>query len=193
MVNVLYYHQTDLDVINMETKNFTYGIPSEKDRDLRKTIEFFKHNRCVRITMANHKTFSLFVSGYEMKSYRIFLGPELRYKKDNRVIIPVDYIISAERIAASEVDTAYKGQTTLKRGDFEDDGFVRSGKDFFQVIRYAHQQGKPIRVYLSDNRVLDGVSTGMNEQSAGIRLSDGRVVQVFYDWVDRIIPVNHEI
>lgn len=189
MVCVLYYYQTHLTIINMETKNFTYGIPSEKDRDLRKTIEFFKHNRSVRITMANDKTFSLFVSGYEMKSFRIFLGPELRYKKDDRVIIPVDYIISAEHIPASEVETTYKGQTTLKRGDFESDGFVRSGKDFFQVIRYAHQRGKSIRVYLSDNRVLDGVSTGMNEQSAGIRLSDGRVVQVFYDWVDRVVPL----
>ena len=177
--------------------DFTYGINAESERNLASTLEYFKDAQRrklgVRVVTANEMTFQMIVSGFDLKSYRVHLSPVSDDHKANRVIIPVDYIISAERIAASEVDTAYKGQTTLKRGDFEDGGFVRSGKDFFQVIRYAHQQGKPIRVYLSDNRVLNGVSTGMNEQSAGIRLSDGRVVQIFYDWVDRIIPVNHEI
>ncbi|HBX7159572.1 TPA: hypothetical protein MIB31_26920, partial [Klebsiella pneumoniae] len=79
------------------------------------------------------------------------------------------------------------------RGDLEDAGYKRSGRDFFQVIRYAHQQGKSIRVYLSDNRVIEGVSTGMNEQSVGVRLPEGNLIQIFYDWVDRIIPLNQEI
>lgn len=129
------------------------------------------------------------VTGFDMKSSRVYFSPMSDDNKANRVIIPVDYIISAEVIAASEVDTTYKGQTTLKRGDLEDEGYTRSGKDFFQVIRFAHQQGKSIRVYLSDNRVLEGVSTGMNEQSVGIRLSDGKTIQAFYDWVDRIVPL----
>ncbi|MDH8100491.1 hypothetical protein QIG22_21460 [Klebsiella pneumoniae] len=174
--------------------DFTYGINAESERNLASTLEYFKDAQRrklgVRVVTANEMTFQMIVSGFDLKSYRVYLSPVSDDHKANRVIIPVDYIISAEHIPASEVDTAYKGQTTLKRGDFEDGGFVRSGKDFFQVIRYAHQQGKPIRVYLSDNRVLNGVSTGMNEQSAGIRLSDGRVVQIFYDWVDRIIPLN---
>lgn len=177
--------------------DFTYGIDAEKERNLNTTMDYFKNAQRrklpVRVVTANELVFSMLVTGFDIKSHRIYLSPLTDDHKANRVIIPVDYIISAEHIAASEVDTAYKGQTTLKRGDFEDGGFVRSGKDFFQVIRYAHQQGKPIRVYLSDNRVLNGVSTGMNEQSAGIRLSDGRVVQIFYDWVDRIIPLNQEI
>ncbi|MGK5716047.1 hypothetical protein ACSNLR_22940 [Klebsiella pneumoniae] len=177
--------------------DFTYGIDAEKERNLNTTMDYFKNAQRrklpVRVVTANELVFSMLVTGFDIKSHRIYLSPLTDDHKANRVIIPVDYIISAEHIAASEVDTAYKGQTTLKRGDFEDGGFVRSGKDFFQVIRYAYQQGKPIRVYLSDNRVLNGVSTGMNEQSAGIRLSDGRVVQIFYDWVDRIIPLNQEI
>ncbi|HBR5661106.1 TPA: hypothetical protein ACMEW7_004158 [Klebsiella pneumoniae] len=177
--------------------DFTYGINAESERNLASTLEYFKDAQRrklgVRVVTANEMTFQMIVSGFDLKSYRVYLSPVSDDHKANRVIIPVDYIITAEHIPASEVDTAYKGQTTLKRGDFEDGGFVRSGKDFFQVIRYAHQQGKPIRVYLSDNRVLNGVSTGMNEQSAGIRLSDGRVVQIFYDWVDRIIPLNQEI
>ncbi|HCT4801003.1 TPA: hypothetical protein OTY60_003141 [Klebsiella michiganensis] len=177
--------------------DFTYGIDAENERNLNTTMDYFKNAQRrklpVRVVTANELVFSMLVTGFDIKSHRIYLSPLTDNHKANRVIIPVDYIISAEHIAASEVDTAYKGQTTLKRGDFEDSGFVRSGKDFFQVIRYAHQQGKPIRVYLSDNRVLNGVSTGMNEQSAGIRLSDGRVVQIFYDWVDRIIPLNQEI
>ncbi|HBS6507595.1 hypothetical protein [Klebsiella pneumoniae] len=177
--------------------DFTYGINAESERNLASTLEYFKDAQRrklgVRVVTANEMTFQMIVSGFDLKSYRVYLSPVSDDHKANRVIIPVDYIITAERIAVSDVDTAYKGQTTLKRGDFEDGGFVRSGKDFFQVIRYAHQQGKPIRVYLSDNRVLNGVSTGMNEQSAGIRLSDGRVVQIFYDWVDRIIPLNQEI
>lgn len=177
--------------------DFTYGINAESERNLASTLEYFKDAQRrklgVRVVTANEMTFQMIVSGFDLKSYRVYLSPVSDDHKANRVIIPVDYIISAEHIPASEVDTAYKGQLTIRRGDLEDAGYKRSGRDFFQVIRYAHQQGKPIRVYLSDNRVLNGVSTGMNEQSASIRLSDGRVVQIFYDWVDRIIPLNQEI
>ena len=46
------------------------------------------------------------------------------------IIIPVDYIITAERIAVSDVDTAYKGQLTIRRGDLEDAGPSDRGATF---------------------------------------------------------------
>ncbi|WP_154943724.1 hypothetical protein [Klebsiella grimontii] len=177
----------------MDKTDFTYGINAEKERDLSFVMSYFKHIQrsklTIRVVAANGQTFSMRVTGFDMKASRVYLSPMSDDMKANRVIIPVDYIISVEVIAASEVDTTYKGQTTLKRGDLEDEGYIRSGKDFFQVIRFAHQQNKSIRVYLSDNRVLEGASTGMNEQSVGIRLSDGKTIQVYYDWVDRIVPL----
>ncbi|WP_349950459.1 hypothetical protein [Klebsiella quasipneumoniae] len=33
------------------------------------------------------------------------------------------------------------------------------------------------------------MSTGMNEQSVGVRLPEGNLIQIFYDWVDRITPI----
>ncbi|MER0138920.1 phase 1 flagellin transcriptional repressor, partial [Klebsiella quasipneumoniae] len=36
---------------------------------------------------------------------------------------------------------------------------------------------------------IEGVSTGMNEQSVGVRLPEGNLIQIFYDWVDRITPI----
>ncbi len=177
--------------------DFTYGINAESERNLASTLEYFRDAQRrklgVRVVTANEMTFQMIVSGFDLKSYRVYLSPVSDDHKANRVIIPVDYIITAERIAVSDVDTAYKGQLTIRRGDLEDAGYKRSGRDFFQVIRYAHQQGKSIRVYLSDNRVIEGVSTGMNEQSVGVRLPEGNLIQIFYDWVDRIIPLNHEI
>ncbi|MGI1237600.1 hypothetical protein ACIAGK_20850 [Klebsiella quasipneumoniae subsp. similipneumoniae] len=173
--------------------DFTYGIDAEKERNLNTTMDYFKNAQRrklpVRVVTANELVFSMLVTGFDIKSHRIYLSPLTDDHKANRVIIPVDYIISAEHIAASEVDTAYKGQLTIRRGDLEDEGCKRSGRDFFQVIRFAHQQDKAVRVYLSDNRVIEGVSTGMNEQSVGLKLVMGNKIQLFYDWVDRVVPI----
>lgn len=177
----------------MNKADFTYGINAEKERDLSLIMAYFKHLKdhrlSVRVVAANSQEFSMRVTGFDLRSSRVYFAPFTDDARANRVIIPVEYIISAEVIAASEVDTTHKGQFTLRRGDFEDEGYVRSGRDFFQAIRFAHQRDKSIRVYLSDNRVLEGVSTGINAQSAGIRLTSGKVVQVFYDWVDRVVPL----
>ena len=177
----------------MNKTDFTYGINAEKERDLSLTMGYFKHLQSkrlpVRVVAADGQAFSMRVTGFDLRSSRIYFSPFTDDAKANRVIIPAEYIISAEVIDASEVDTIHKGQLTLRRGDFEDNGYIRSGRDFFQVIRYAYQQGKPIRVYLSDNRVLEGVSTCMNEQSVGLRLSNNKTIQLYYDWVDRIVPL----
>lgn len=177
----------------MNNCDFTYGINAEKERDLSVTMGYFKHLQrkklSVRVVAADGQSFSMRVTGFDLRSNRVYFSPYTDDTKANRVIIPVEFIISAEVIAASEVDTIHKGQLTLRRGDFEANGYVRSGKDFFQVIRFAHQQSKPIRVYLSDNRVLEGVSTGMNEQSVGLTLYDNKIIQLYYDWVDRIVPL----
>lgn len=175
-------------------KDFTYGIEAEKERDLGKTMSFFKNvqstRRPVNVTISNGQSFCMFVNGYHDRGERIYLGSSASYQKENRVIVPVDYIISVEQILMNEVYEACKGQLTIRRGDLESEGYRRSGRDFFQVIRFAHQQGKAIRVYLSDDRIIEGVSTGMNEQSANLRLPKGNRIQVFYDWVNRIIPIE---
>ena len=177
----------------MDTKDFTYGIPLKKERDLKKTMDYFKfiHSKHipVRVTAADGQYFCMHVNSFDNRGNRIFLGTLPFYEKENRVIIPVHYIISAEQILAEDVDKGYKGQLTIKRIDLEDAGFTPSGRDFFQVIRYAYQKEKGIRVYLSDNLIIEGVSTGMDEQSVGIRLPEGNMIQVFYDWVDRIVPI----
>ena len=176
----------------MDIKDFTYGIQAEMRRDLTKALGFFRHikttKRPVRITTADSRSFCLFVTGFDDGGKRVRLGNFSEHKL-NRVLIPVDYIISVEQILISEVDNDYRGQLTIKRGELEIDGYMPSGRDFFQVIRYAYQQNKSIRVYLSDSRIIEGVSTGMDEQSVGIRLHDGKLTQVFYDWVYQIIPV----
>lgn len=94
-----------------------------------------------------------------------------------------------EQILTSEIDNNSKGKLTIKRDDLESGGYKRCGRNFFQVIRYAHQQDKTIMVCLAENRITEGVSTGMDEQSAGIRLKEGKLIQIFYDWVDRIVPL----
>ncbi|HGL3854484.1 TPA: hypothetical protein ACKE3U_003813 [Klebsiella aerogenes] len=176
----------------MNTIDFTYGISAEKPRDLRKTMSFFHMvkatKRPVKITVANGRSFSLFVTSLDEGGKRVRLG-NFSDHKENRVMIPVDYIISSEQILIDDIDNAYKGQLTIKRGDLEDEGYKRSGRDFFQVIRFAHQQERAVRVYLSDNRVIEGVTTGMNEQSVGIKLVMGNKIQLFYDWVDRVVPI----
>lgn len=138
--------------------------------------------------MADGRCFCMYANYFDIKGGRIYLGTSPSYNKDNRVIVPVEYIASSEQIFIHDLDKSHKGQLTIKRHDFVEAGFVPSGRDFFQVIRNAYQQNKSIRVYLSDNRVLDGKSTGMNEQSLGMQLSTGNNIQIFYDWVDRIIP-----
>lgn len=177
----------------MDTKDFTYGIPLEKERNLKKTMDYFKfiHSKHipVRVAIADGRSFCMNVTNLDHRAKRIYLGTLPFYEKDNRIIIPVDYIISVEQILVSDIDTAYKGQVTIRRGDLEEEGYKRSGRDFFQVIRFAHQQGRAVRVYLSDNRVIEGVSTGMNEQSVGLKLVMGNKIQLFYDWVDRVAPI----
>lgn len=171
--------------------DLTLGIPAEKTRDLKKTMDYFKfinnRNLPVMVTIASGRNFRVNVNGFDAKSNRVYLGPSPVYDKENRIIIPIDYVISVEQILASEIDTIYKGQLTIRRGDLDDEGYKRSGLDFFQVIRHAHQHGNAIRVYLSDKRVIEGVSVGMNEQSVGIRLPQGNLIQIFYDWVERIV------
>ncbi|HHT4259145.1 TPA: hypothetical protein ACTYZB_004812 [Klebsiella variicola] len=177
----------------MTNDNIIYGIPEEKERDLSVTMAFFQNLRSkqpVRVVVADGQVFNLFINNFHVSGNRVYLGPTRSYEPDNRVIIPVDYIISVEQILLEEVDSTYKGKVTIKRGDLEEAGFKRSGRDFFQVIRYAYQQRKGIRVYLTDNRVIDGVSTGMNEQSVGIRLPEGKLIQVFYDWVNSITQID---
>lgn len=175
-------------------KDFTYGIEAEKERDLNKTMEYFKHARItakapMKIVMANELSFSMFITGDKPRDKKILLGPDFISDSKRQVTIPVEYIVSAEYISRDDVDKDYKGRLTVKRGDLEDEGYKRSGRDFFQVIRFAHQQERAVRVYLSDNRVIEGVSTGMNEQSVGLKLVMGNKIQLFYDWVDRVVPI----
>lgn len=176
------------------TKDFTYGIEAEKERDLGKTMEYFRYIQVtarspVRIVMANELSFSMFVTGTKPRDKKILLGPDFLSDSERQVTIPVEYIASVEYISRGDVDKDYKGRLTVKRGDLEEEGYKRSGRDFFQVIRFAHQQEKAVRVYLSDNRVIEGVSTGMNEQSVGLKLVMGNKIQLFYDWVDRVVPI----
>lgn len=176
------------------TKDFTYGIEAEKERNLGKTMEYFRYVQVtarspVRIVMANELSFSMFVTGTKPRDKKILLGPGFISDSKRQVTIPVEYIVSAEYISRDDVDKDYKGRLTVKRGDLEDEGYKRSGRDFFQVIRFAHQQERAVRVYLSDNRVIEGVSTGMNEQSVGLKLVMGNKIQLFYDWVDRVVPI----
>ncbi|HGH5397505.1 TPA: hypothetical protein ACJI3N_004074 [Raoultella planticola] len=104
----------------------------------------------------------------------MYLGPNFLYEKEKRVIIPVDYIISIEQILYDEVDASQIDSVTIKRGDPEDEGYKPYGRDFFRIIRQAYHDGKIIRIYLCDNRILEVESTGMDEQQVFVRLPEGK-------------------
>ncbi|HGH5398709.1 TPA: transcriptional regulator [Raoultella planticola] len=175
-------------------KDITFGLPAEKERDLDKTMQLFKwlqsKHRPLEVTMVNGQSFRLCISGLQLRDRKIDMCTTVIKDKDNRVTLPVDYIASVEQILGEEIDTSHEGKLTVRRGDLEDEGYKPSGRDFFRIIRQAYQDGKNIRVYLCDNRIVEGESIGMDEQQVSVRLPEGKVIWIFYDWVDRILPIE---
>lgn len=177
------------------TTDITFGLPAEKERDLKKTMDFLKHlkvdkKRPVKVTMADGQAFSMYITSVSYRDKKIILEPTFYSTGVHRVTVPVEYIASVEQILPEEVGLNHTGRLSVKRGDLEDEGYKPSGRDFFRIIRQAYQDGKNIRVYLCDNRIIEGESMGMDEQYLSLRLPEGKAIWIFYDWVDRILPIE---
>lgn len=175
-------------------KDITFGLPVEKERDLDKTLKILTFIRSkkapVRTTIVDGRVFNMYVTGFHLRDKKVVLNPGQSSNKDDRVTIPVEYIVSIEWVPELTLDIDFKGRLTIKRGDLEDEGYKPSGRDFFRIIRQAYQDGKNIRVDLCDNRIIEGESMGMDEQQVSIRLPNGNTITIFYDWVDRILPIE---
>ncbi|EBP0140313.1 hypothetical protein IH92_22040 [Salmonella enterica] len=68
--------------------------------------------------------------------------------------------------------------------------YTPSRKDYFSICNKCFKQGVEIRVYMTDGRIIEGKTTGVNACQTGMIKANGNHVQVLFDWVTRITSVD---
>ncbi|EMA2753931.1 TPA: transcriptional regulator [Escherichia coli] len=183
----------------MIKKGITYGLPAEVwPRDYQRveySLMFMRKKRIpVKVTLNDGSTFSMYVSGLKSERHKLDLCPT-PFDQENRIRLPLKRVSLIESgIAKEEIDSSFRGKLTVCS---DNNNYIASRRDFFRICRKSYREKKSLRIFLSDGRVIEGVSRGVDGCSVTLRLekdSDDRQRQliVFFDWVERIIAFKQD-
>lgn len=175
--------------MNGNITDITYGIPAEVvPRDYehaeRNFLFWRKNNIPVRVTLEDGQVFCMYVQGTLSSRNKLDLCPT-PYDKENRIRLPLERISTIESGVIDDIAHEFNGRLTI-HPDYVNN--QPSRRDFFKICRQAYQDGKSIRVYMTDGREIEGESRGVDACLVTLKLEDGRKMLIFFDWVERILP-----
>ena len=169
--------------------DITYGRDAEVwPRDyslLSRRLQFLRFNDVpVKMVSCN----GLSIIGYVAKFYpeENVIYASSRPKGTKRIKISMEYIASLEELPA---DSDVKSHL-IEPEQFNSSVTKPTRRDFFSICNNCYQQGVGVRVYMSDGRIIEGSTTGVNACQVGITRPNGNHMQIMFDWVERITSLD---
>lgn len=172
-------------IIRFIMNDITWGKEAEKwPRDyslFARRIQYIRFNSVlVRIFSQNSMSLICYISKFNVNENAIYVSDEPRGTK--RIRIELQNISTFEELP----DNAEHKISVVNGEKFNEGCIPASKKDFFSICNKCFKQGVDIRVYMTDGRIVEGKTTGVNACQVGVIMDNGNHTQILFDWVCRI-------
>lgn len=169
--------------------DITWGKEAEKwPRDyslFARRIQYLRFNS-IPVCIFNQNGVSLicYIAKFNVNENAIYVSDEPRGAK--RVRIELQNISTLEELSEDVLH-----EVSVENGEqFNKREIPASRKDFFSICNKCFKQGVEIRAHMSDGRVIEGKTTGVNACQVGVITENGNHTQILFDWVDRITSTD---
>ncbi|EBU8673425.1 phase 1 flagellin transcriptional repressor [Salmonella enterica subsp. enterica serovar Panama] len=148
-------------------------------------IQFLRFNSIpVRIFSPDNIVLTCYISKFNVNENAIYVSGEP--KGTDRIRIELQYISTLEELTGD-----ISGQISVTNGEnFNNASAPASRMDFFSICNKCFKQGTGIRVNMTDGRIIEGDTTGVNACQVGVIKKNGNHIQILFDWVTRITSTD---
>lgn len=176
-------------IIRFIMNDITWGKEAEKwPRDyslFARRIQFLRFNSIpVRVFNQNGLSLICYIAKFNVNENEIFVSDKPKGTKRFRV--ELQNISTLEELAG---DVEHK-ISIINGEQFNENVVSASKRDFFSICNKCFKQGVEIRAHMSDGRVIEGKTTGVNACQVGVITENGNHTQILFDWVDRITSTD---